>query len=198
MRMSDIERNARDVAYAVNAKVGRLQAACLGRSAAAKATLARLRRLGTPCGGSWASVGEEIFCDLPFDSYPDLEQDRALRSVRAALTLYATHQQSKSHGMAVLSGGGHGRGSFGSACRIVAIRTGGGQGVLRRMSVIESASDFAGVETAVRALVCRMRTEDVPLDYGMLARDLYLVQHDRARDGVFMGWAKDYFAYKEA
>lgn len=63
------------------------------------------------------------------------------------------------------------------------------------MASIEAASgDFRGVETCVRALVRQMRARDVQLDYGALARDLFLLQFESAREGVFLNWARDYYA----
>lgn len=207
--MASVEKNSRDVARVVDEKIGRIQAGYLRDSSLARATLARLRRLDTPGGGSWMVVGEELFSDLPFADYPEREQERALLSVKTALKLYAIHQQSKRKPMAVFSSADEPRrGSFGSACHAITFSAKGSsngspadergaKGVRRRMAVAEAASDFGGLETALRTLVRQMRAAEVPLNYGTLARDLYLLQHDWAREGVFMEWAKDYYALKK-
>lgn len=91
-------------------------------------------------------------------------------------------------------------GSFGKACRAITgadTERNGAEGVRRRMALVEAASNIQGIEFYMRQLVLQMRAEDVPLNYGKLAHDLYLLQLDWARDGVFMGWARDYYAPKK-
>jgi CRISPR system Cascade subunit CasB len=64
------------------------------------------------------------------------------------------------------------------------------------MASVEAASDFAGVETCVRSLVRQLKAKDIPLDYGALARDFFLIQFNEEREGVFLHWARDYYAPK--
>ena len=199
MGMQSISVASREVGRCVNAKVGRLQSAYLQGLAPARATMARLRKLDTPGGGSWMVVGEEVFSDLPDLGMGRSVEDKALLSIRASLKLYSIHQQSKDHPMAVFpKTGGEPSGRFGRACRLITLgnqNEDGAPGVRRRMASIEAASgDFHGVETCVRALVRQLRAKDVQLDYGALARDLFLLQFESTREGVFLNWARDYYA----
>ena len=202
MEMQGISAASREVGRCVSAKVGRLQRACLQGLAPERATMARLRKLDTPGGGSWMVVGEELFSDLPDLGMGKSVEDKALLSIKASLKLYSIHQQSKDHPMAVFPKAGEGpSGRFGRACRLITFdpKKGededGASGVRRRMASIEAAAgDFNGVEICVRALVRLMRAKDVQLDYGALARDLFLLQFESARERVFLDWARDYYA----
>ena len=201
MGMQGIGAASREVGRCVNAKVGRLQSAYLQGLAPARATMARLRKLDTPGGGSWMVVGEEVFSDLPDLGMGSSVEDKALLSIRASLKLYAIHQQSKDQPMAVFpEPGEEPLGRFGRACRLITFDPdrgdeSGAPGVRRRLASIEAtAGDFRGVETCVRALVRLMRAKSVQLDYGALARDLFLLQFESAREGVFLNWARDYYA----
>lgn len=72
------------------------------------------------------------------------------------------------------------------------------KGVLRRLRVVESASDFNGVVRGVRTLIMLMRGADVQIDYGSLARDLYLIQLPSQRGKVFQSWGRDYYYSKQS
>ena len=39
-----------------------------------------------------------------------------------------------------------------------------------------------------------MRSENVQVDYRVLAEDLYLLQGEGTRESVFMRWSRDYYA----
>lgn len=196
--MNDCKTVADIVERFVNGKVLALQKSYLSGSSSSRATLARLRRLDQPGMGSWMVVGDDVFSGLPelCTSRPD-EED-ALRAIRCAMKLYAIHQQSEPGEVAippsstdVISG------SFGRACYRISHQAGtepqGEAGVLRRMSTIESATGFEGVESGLRALVSLMKSKGVQLNYGRLARDIYFIQKSSVRERVFMGWARDYY-----
>lgn len=184
----------------VSRKVAELQGSFLARSSSARAQLARLRRLDAPGAGSWMSVGETVFADMPLDGLQDADAERFMRSAKLALKLYALHQQSKKKPMAVLfDKDAPWRGTLGSACFQAGHHHGdntGAAGIERRMSSLEAATEWGAVEVCLRALVQLLRAQDVPLDYGRLAHDLYLLQIPEAKDGVHMSWARDYFAYR--
>lgn len=198
---------SRDVGRAVerfvNRKALKLQNAYLSGSSSSRATLARLRRLDQPSAGSWMVVGEDIFEDLPDLGLSGRDSDRVLRAIKCAMKLYALHQQSKTQGMALVPNSDDWRqGSFGRACYQITCRKkedqSGAAGVVRRMSMVEAANDFEGVEICLRSLVLLMRANDVRLNYGSLAKDLFLIQSDVTRDGVFMRWARDYYVPPES
>lgn len=198
--MPTVREASRKVEQCVNQKIGKLQSGYLQGLASSRATLARLRKLDTPGGGSWMVVGEEIFSQLPDFGLGRESDQKALRSIKAALKLYAIHQQSKDRPMAVFTQTGKRPvGSFGQACRLITDDEGrGAAGVRRRMASVEAASDFAGVETCLRSLIRQMKAKNIPLNYGALAKDLFLIQCDDTREDVFLRWAQDYYAPKPA
>ena len=88
--------------------------------------------------------------------------------------------------------------TFGRACRRITPDPEQAKGVLRRLRVVESASDFNGVVRGVRTLIMLMRGADVQIDYGSLARDLYLIQLPSQRGKVFQSWGRDYYYSKQS
>lgn len=193
--------NANLIGSYVSRKIMRLQSALLSPgsgSSDARGALARLRRLDKPSGGAWASAGSELFSGLPDMGGSKTDDEHMLKTVKAALKLYALHQQSKQKPMALngkdVSGDDKAtRRSFGWSCRQIEPDIDSSAGVVRRLVSLESAREFAGVENCLRGLVQLMRSKDVPVDYFQLARDLYLLQFDSCRDGVFMRWSRDYY-----
>ena len=197
--MSSIYNRASKVALFAQRKISRIQHAYVGKgsdAADARASLARLRRLGMPGGTSWISVGEDLF-----DGFLDLDlsaadEKKALRSIATALRLYAYHQQSKDSPMAIASSAeeaGARRRSFGWSCRRIEYDKDKAKGVRRRMAAIEGVRDMDGIEHHMRALIMLMRDKGVSVDYYQLARDLFLLQFPSARDDVFVRWGRDYF-----
>ena len=119
-----------------------------------------------------------------------------LGAVVGAMNLYARHQQGGETGVAIVlqeEGEAARRRSFGWSCRMLANKLDNAETVLRRLQGIEAASDFDGIMYQARGLVDLMRARGVRVDYGLLARDLYLVQFDGVRDHVFMAWSRDYY-----
>ncbi|MBM6868152.1 type I-E CRISPR-associated protein Cse2/CasB [Collinsella tanakaei] len=196
-----VSQAALQVGAYVARKVAGLQSALLGTgsaTASARGSLARLRRLDKPSGGSWATAGGEIFLGLPELDLSKRDEDRMLRAVKVALKLYALHQQSQQKPMAITKKDDEQneppfRRSFGWSCRAIEYDLDEASGVVRRMASVEAARDFAGIETCLRGLIQLMRAEDVQVDYCQLGRDLYLLQFDGYRDEVFMRWSRDYY-----
>lgn len=190
---------ANSVALFVQRKIVALQREYVGKgphASEARALLARLRRLGMPGGASWISVGDDLFEGLLDLGLSGVEETRALRVVTVSLRLFAYHQQSKDHPMALVRTSGAGqpsRRSFGWSCRFVELDKDKAKAVRRRMAAIEGVRDLDGMEHHMRALINLMREKDVCVDYYLLARDLYLVQFPSMRDDVFMRWSRDYF-----
>lgn len=197
--MSSLYDRANDVAQYAQSKIVTLQRSYVGKgpgASAARASLARLRRLGMPGGASWISVGEDLFEGLLDLGLSGSDERRALRALTATLRLYAYHQQSKDSPMAITAVAGEARSSrrsFGWSCRQVEPDKDKAKGVRRRMAAIEGARDIDGMEHHMRALVMLMREKGVRVDYRLLARDIFLLQFPGARDDVFMRWGRDYF-----
>lgn len=195
MRGVSIQKSSRAISAYANGKVMKLQSGYLAGLSSSRASLARLRRLGTSRDTSWMSIGDDLF-----EGFPELgayEEEKGLNSVKAALRYYTMLQQSKSVPVAVLQKDAKRSVSFGSACRAISLENNGSgaPGVRRRMAMVEAANDFGGVQTAMRSLVQLMRASKgvIQLDFGRLASDLFQIQFDETRSAVFMRWAQDYY-----
>ena len=197
--MPTLYDRASEVALFAQKKIARLQRAYVGKGSDAgdaRASLARLRRLGMPGGASWVSVGEDLFEGLLDLGLSEADEKRALRVTTAALRLYAYHQQSKDSPMAITNSSeetGARRRSFGWSCRRIESDKDKAKGVRRRMAAIEGVRDMDGIEHHMRALIMLMRGKGVRVDYYQLTRDLFLLQFPSARGDVFMRWGRDYF-----
>lgn len=197
--MPSLYERAHEVALFTQRKIAWLQRAYVGKgsdAADARASLARLRRLGMPGGTSWASVGEDLFEGLLDLALSEADEKRALRAITAALRLYAYHQQSKDSPMDITSSPGETgvqRRSFGWSCRCIERDKDKAKGVRRRMAAIEGVRDMDGIEHHMRALIMLMRDKGVRVDYYLLTRDLFLLQFPSVRGDVFIRWGRDYF-----
>jgi len=203
--MENRDRTARDIGRYVSGKVYPLQKSYLKAGVGGsevRATLARLRHLDGSGPSSWMMVGCELFSGLPEFGISAADDERAIRTIISALSLYAVHQQSKMLPMALeLTAESEEdlkrSGRFGRACRRCAnLDPEGEKGITRRLAAIEAASDFDGIEYCIRALVLLLKAKDISLDYYALAHDLYLVQFDDRRDSVFIQWSRDYYAFR--
>lgn len=201
--------------YAMS-KIIPLQDAYLGKSNAraawARATLAKLRRLGTSAESAWLQSGDQLFSGWPDKKLEELEatpwdEERIQRTQEAVLGLYALHQQSVKVGCAFVPGSNESeeerkrrcrRSSFARCCREIEEDLDRATGVRRRLIALESAKDFDGIVYGIRGLLKMIKASGAAaggVDYYALARDLYLLQTtDHARGEVFSRWSKDYFA----
>lgn len=154
----------------------------------ATATLARLRRGSGAEPGSNPLLWEETLGLPPQYSGRDDKPTAAERAVYAALTLFATHQQSVSESM-------HRNGvSFGAAARELSRReTSREQAVLRRFQALATAEALDEALVHARGLVTQFRTAGIPLDYGQFAVDLFDLQNPAHRNAVRLRWGRDYY-----
>ncbi|WP_300680477.1 type I-E CRISPR-associated protein Cse2/CasB [Nocardioides sp.] len=172
----------------VGARASQLQSRYGQDEAKAVAALARLRRAMTSDGRLNPQVWD-VFDEMP----PKLIWERdepspAERAAIAALTLFATHQQSRrDKGM---HHGGHSH-SLGRAMATLS-RGSEGQGVTERFRALTRASDLTSVLSHLRALVTRLRGARIPLDYAALAKDLYDLQFPGGMDSVRIRWIRDF------
>lgn len=190
----------------VGARVAELQFGYLRDHSEAVAALARLRRgAGKPTGSVLDILSHTHDPAFVHDGDSD-EPSFAENAAHTALTLYAVHQQSQRQGM-------HARGQrFGSAVRTVALGrrktkkdddTEDAQPkqppairpdspVARRFAALGTADSFTELSHHLRGLVQLMRSNDVKIDYGLLARDLWLWQLPGRADGVRLRWGRDF------
>lgn len=198
-------REAHEIGAYVNRKLLRLQEQFLegnnSASTSARARLAQLRSFGSPKGGAWILAGGELFLDFPDFDLSESDERKVVDAISGAMQLYARHQQGRIRPMALvppadepdqISKTQRDR-SFGWSCRQIKFDLEDSHGIRRRMQGIEAASDFSGVMHYARTLIDLMRDAEVRVDYGLFARDLYLLQYPDLRDRVFREWARDYY-----
>ncbi|MCL2850313.1 MAG: type I-E CRISPR-associated protein Cse2/CasB [Micrococcales bacterium] len=154
---------------------------------AAVASLARLRRV-VPTGPLLHPDTWEVFEQIPEALVWDRDDpSRAELAAVGALTLFATHQQSRRDQQMHRPGREH---SLGRA--VARLKTIEGQGVERRFRALTRSADVTAALQHLRGLVSQLRTAQIPLDYGALARDLYFVQNPTTLHGVRMQWTRDF------
>lgn len=113
-------------------------------------------------------------------------------AVHGALTLYAIHQQSQSAEMCVL-GWEH---NLGAAIRRMIGRDPTRYESLqngelpRRFAALVTAESFSETMHYARQLVQQLRAASIPLDYGLLAQQLYDLQNPYRADAVRLSWGR--------
>jgi len=174
--------------------VARLQAGYLAEQPAAVATVARLRTAVDREPGATYAV-------LDMTGVPDryLEQSRGdeptprERAKHAAVTLYATHQQSVHEAAMHVDGV-----SLGEAVHRLTRQAKDGDptarrsAVLRRFAALGTAATFDQLLYHLRSLVRQLRDERIPLDYGLLAEDLAQFQNPGGPERVRARWGRDF------
>ena len=122
---------------------------------------------------------------LEFEGMPDQLVGRFDRpsageyAVHGALTLYAIHQQSQSAEMCVL-GWEH---NLGAAIKRMIGRD-------PTFAALVTAESFSETMHYARQLVQQLRAASIPLDYGLLAQQLYDLQNPYYADAVRLSWGR--------
>jgi len=180
----------------VSRRIDGLQRGYCANHSAEVAALARLRRgLGKQPG--------ELLDILEFTTAPELvgnwRDDKPSRAEIAAhhcLTLFAMHQQSQSQPM---HRSGH---RLGKALRRL---VGSDQlkpenPVVRRFAMLGTADTLDEVVHHLRGLVqlLRANTTPIPLDYGLLAKDLLAWQYPSGPARVRLRWGRDFYTFTPA
>lgn len=168
---------------------GRLQHGAITNLAGPVADLARLRRSLDATPGSDPVVWRIIFGDFP-DQPNDEVPNPTEHAAYISMCLFAIHQQSKDKHM-------HRRGRthcLGRAMRLLA-QTGDNEpdsAIVKRFNAIVTADDFDEVVRHLRSYVGLLRSNSIPLDYGLLADDLYQWQDADCRSVVRLRWSRDF------
>lgn len=176
----------------VGRRVTRIQKAYLDpRRSEGGAWLAELRKAGDAPGSSpvtWA---------LEFEGFPeDLigrtdQPSPGERAAHLAFKLYAIHQQSQSLPMHQ-----HGK-EHGLGAAVFRLQARQSESVLQgklpsRFAALGTASTFEETSHYARQLVTQLRGESIPLDYGRLASQLYLLQSPATADSVRLEWGRGF------
>lgn len=184
----------------VAATVARLQEGYLAQprpQPAAVSAMARLRAAANQApGSSYVVLGETHVPDQLLESSAGDEPSRRERAKHAAVTLYATHQQSVRDARMHVDGV-----PLGVAVNRLATkpREEGGDpaarraAVLRRFAALGTASTFEELAHHLRSLVRQLRDERIALDYGLLADDLERFQWPGGPDDVRALWGRDFY-----
>lgn len=160
-----------------------LQAAYLREEPNAVRAMAILRR---DPDGRTSESWTELYSRMPESLYgAGDERSRAERCFALVLSLFATHQQGRQRQMH------HKAVSLGSAVRQLMDDRDSEAPSMRRFKTLGAASTWDGQVHHLRGLIGQLRAEDVALDYGQLARDLYRLQNPRTADSVRQRWGRD-------
>ena len=181
------------VGEAVDEQVRRLQTGYLQDRSDAVATLAKLRR---GAGKTIEAVPELVGLTINHEFYErfPLEEPRisdAEAAVHEALTLYALHQQSKREK------GMHRRGrDLGGAVRRL-MPSGDIDEPLRKRFVQAQTANRPEIRIdRLRGIVMLLRADDIQLDYGLLADQLYDARTRAGAERVRRAWGRGFQAYR--
>jgi CRISPR system Cascade subunit CasB len=174
------------IADIIGSRIGKLQDGYLKDRSAAVAALARLRRgVGKPAG-SVLDIVEHTHAEEFVFGWDEDEPSYAENAAHVAMTLYALHQQSQRRAM-------HAPGRrFGAAVRRLVPEPRPDAPVARRFAALGTADSFDELSHHLRGLVQLLRREQIPLDYGLLARDLWSWQLPGHAARVRLRWGRDF------
>lgn len=160
-----------------------------------RATLAELRRgIGKP-PGSVPQLWNVTLSGMPEELYSrDGTPTRGEWAAYIALTMFALHQQGKDTLKQSMNAEGV---SLGTAVKRLVRSDEGEERVKRRFDSAITSDSPEELAHHLRGLVQLLRSEDIPLDYGRLAADLYLFFTDSTRDKVKLRWGQDFYRYSK-
>jgi CRISPR system Cascade subunit CasB len=164
---------------------------------ATRAILAKLRRgIGKQPGGI-PELWEITLGGLPEElTGKGSEATRGEWAVHTALTLYALHQQGKDISKQCMSQDGQ---SLGRSLRKLIDNEDDEKRIKRRFDAAATSNSLEEFSHHLRGLIQILKSEDIPLDYPALAKELYFFQFPEARDSVRLRWGRDFYrGYKEA
>lgn len=158
-----------------------------------KAELAQLRRNIGKKPGELPELWGVLFENLPEElmsrsGEPTWEE----WAISIALSLYALHQQGNEIG----SGTVYQEGSvLGAAVRKLVHSEDDLDRIRRRFNVCATAADIQECAHYLRSIVQLLRADNIPLDYPMLAGDLYQFQCPEGAAKVRLRWGQDFYRY---
>jgi CRISPR system Cascade subunit CasB len=175
--------------------IATLQKGYLGERPAAVTTMAQLRAaVDREPGASYAVLDVTSVPDRHLEQWRGDEPTPTERAKHAALTLYATHQQSRRdapmHVDDVSLGEAVYRLAHTSDDADPAARR---PAVLRRFATLGTADTLAQLVHHLRSLVRQLRDAKIPLDYGLLAEDLARFQRRGGPEDVRALWGRDFY-----
>ncbi|MGV9556234.1 type I-E CRISPR-associated protein Cse2/CasB [Streptomyces sp. NPDC003522] len=125
----------------------------------------------------------------------EAELVRAENALHAALTLWALHQQSRGARMHRPHAPQRPAG-LGAAVRRLMPPNDIDEPVRKRLVRAGTAADLTSLSQRLRDLVVLLRRQDVPLDYGLLAGQLYTWQAPGGGDTVRREWGRSFHSWQ--
>ncbi len=181
------------VGDAAGAFISKLQGGYLADRSGAVAALAQLRRgagkLPQDVPELWGMAGtERLYADRALS---ETEAVRAEAALFLAVTLYALHQQSRpERGM-------HRAGiELGTAVRRLMPSGTIDEPIRRRFVRAGTAETRDALADRLREIISLLRRESIPLDYALLARQLYHAQIPDGLRRVRQSWGRSFHAYR--
>ncbi|MFC8981012.1 type I-E CRISPR-associated protein Cse2/CasB [Streptomyces sp. NPDC057411] len=190
------------VADFAHQQIGHWQRGYITDQAKAVAARARLSREAGKSAAEvfdlWDLVDLESLRSMRGDGRPlsEAELARAEEALLMAFTLWALHQQSRSTGVHQLDRSGRPRG-LGAAVRRLMPAGEIDDALRKRLVRAGKASDLATLAKRLRDIVLLLRREDVPLDYSLLAGQLYQWQWPGGMSTVRTAWGRSFHASRE-
>ncbi|MFE5515315.1 type I-E CRISPR-associated protein Cse2/CasB [Streptomyces sp. NPDC056529] len=182
--------------------LGRWQHGYLSDDAKAVGALARLRRgAGKPPGqlpDLWDLIDTQPLHTARRNGRPLSENElaRAEDALHTALTLWALHQQSRGTGMHQTHRRERPRG-LGAAVHRLMPANDIDDSLRKRLVRAGNAPDLTTLAQRLRDIVTLLRREDVPLDYALLAGQLYQWQWPGGADRVRIAWGRSFHAWQD-
>ncbi|KUN58408.1 type I-E CRISPR-associated protein Cse2/CasB [Streptomyces griseorubiginosus] len=166
------------------------------------AALARLRRGAGRDAGQlpdlWTLV-DTTALHARLDGVRPLREEELVRAedaLHVALTLWALHQQSRPTRMHRPHTARRPAG-LGAAVRRLMPPDGIDEPIRKRLVRAGLAADLTSLSQRLRDLVVLLRRADIPLDYGLLAGQLYAWQWPAGADRVRREWGRSFHARQE-
>ncbi|XXJ55583.1 type I-E CRISPR-associated protein Cse2/CasB [Embleya sp. MST-111070] len=188
-------RSLGTVGTTVSDHIGSLQRGYLNDRGDAVAAIARIRRgAGKPfedVPDLWGMLGTDPLYEP--GKFDEKDTERASEAAYITLTLWALHQQShRTHRMHVP--GGH---ELGAAVRRLMPGTEVDEPIRKRFVRAGSAPHTVALAERLRDIVQLLRREEIPLDYGLLADQLYRWQQPGGRQQIRRAWGTAFHAYQK-
>lgn len=140
----------------------------------------------------WGMTGTDtLYAEAP--DWGERRMEQAEQALHIAVTLWALHQQSHRSAAMHITGGPE----LGVAVRRLMPDSGAfDDRILRRFVRTATASSLPVLAQRLRDLVLLLRQADIPLDYGLLADQLYQWQQPAGPAAVHRAWGRAFHAYR--
>ncbi|MGW7753642.1 type I-E CRISPR-associated protein Cse2/CasB [Streptomyces violaceusniger] len=183
------------VGTTVAAHIHRLQHGYRQDRPDAVGALARIRRgAGKPAETMpdlWGLTGaEQLYASVA--DWSETRTRQAEDAIHIAVTLWALHQQSHRAVDMHVTGGPE----LGSAVRRLMPDGEMDEPIRKRFVRAGAASSVEALAQRLRELVVLLRRETVPLDYGLLADQLFQWQQPNGRTDIHRAWGRSFHAYR--